>query len=180
MSGASRPMPACSGTDAGSHIRDVCSTPQAAHLPEPDRLLQECTAAACVHQAYADLRRMLFPCCLRDGLEICFLGIESSWERAKAPLIGQDRMPGACACCRKYREGSWEHVRQQLLQEKKNMEQNKQRGAAYVLGARQETPGVFYVAYVANVNPHKEFMTVTPNGVYFRHEVGDEASGFRS
>lgn len=48
----------------------------------------------------------------------------------------------------------------------------KNKGAAYVLGARQENPGVFYVAYIANVTPHKEYMSVTPDGVYFRHEVG--------
>ena len=71
--------------------------------------------------------------------------------------------------CRKYREGPYGHVEAQLKQEKKQM---KNKGAAYVLGARQENPGVFYVAYIANVTPHKEYMSVTPDGVYFRHEVG--------
>ena len=57
----------------------------------------------------------------------------------------------------------------QLKQEKKQM---GAKGAAYVLGAKQESPGVFYVAYIANVTPHREYMTVTPDGVYFRSEVG--------
>ncbi len=75
----------------------------------------------------------------------------------------------ACACRRKYREGPAKHVEAQLKQEKKQM---GTKGAAYVLGAKQESPGVFYVAYIANVTPHREYMTVTPDGVYFRSEVG--------
>ena len=77
-----------------------------------------------------------------------------------------DAMLRARDGCRKYREGPWPHVEAQLKLEKK-----QQKGAAYVLGAKQESPGIFYVAYVANVNSHREYMTVTPNGVYFRHEV---------
>ena len=81
-------------------------------------------------------------------------------------LQGYEAVLTACDGRRKYREGPLLHVEAQLKLEKK-----QQKGAAYVLGAKQETPGIFYVAYIANVNPHKEFMTVTPNGVYFRHEV---------
>lgn len=70
--------------------------------------------------------------------------------------------------CRKYREGPWEHVKAQLVQEK---QRQGAQGAAYVLGAKQESPGVFYLAFIINKTPQKEYMSVTPDGVYFRHEV---------
>jgi hypothetical protein len=46
---------------------------------------------------------------------------------------------------------------------------------AYVLGAKQDLPGSFYLAFITNTKPHKEFMVVTPDGIYFRHEVGVQA-----
>ena len=70
--------------------------------------------------------------------------------------------------CRKYREGPWEHVKAQLIQEKQRM---PGAGAAYVLGAKQETPGVFYIGFILAKTPRKEHMVVTGEGVYFRHEV---------
>ena len=58
---------------------------------------------------------------------------------------------------------------------KAQLTQEKQRapgaGAAYVLGAKQETPGVFYIAFIVTKNPHRDYMTVTGEGIYFRHEV---------
>ena len=69
---------------------------------------------------------------------------------------------------RKYREGPWEHVQAQLIQEKQRM---PGAGAAYVLGAKQETPGVFYIGFIVAKTPRKEHMVVTGEGVYFRHEV---------
>ena len=69
---------------------------------------------------------------------------------------------------RKYREGPWEHVKAQLMQEKQRM---PGAGAAYVLGAKQETPGVFYIGFILAKTPRKEHMVVTGEGVYFRHEV---------
>ena len=44
-------------------------------------------------------------------------------------------------------------------------------GAAYALGAKQETPGVFYIGFIVSKTPRKEHMVVTGEGVYFRHEV---------
>ena len=69
---------------------------------------------------------------------------------------------------RKYREGPWEHVQAQLIQEKQRM---PGASAAYVLGAKQETPGVFYIGFIVGKSPRKDFMVVTGEGVYFRHEV---------
>jgi len=73
--------------------------------------------------------------------------------------------------CRKYREGHWEHVQAQLVQTKKNL---GLKGAAYVLGAKQESPGVFYLACITNIHPHREYMTITPDGIYYRHEVSTD------
>ena len=43
---------------------------------------------------------------------------------------------------------------------------------AYVLGAKQDLPGSFYLAFIINTKPYREYMVVTPDGIYFRHEVG--------
>ena len=59
-------------------------------------------------------------------------------------------------------------MKAQLIQEKQRM---PGAGAAYALGAKQETPGVFYISFIVSKTPRKEHMVVTGEGVYFRHEV---------
>ena len=59
-------------------------------------------------------------------------------------------------------------MKAQLIQEKQRM---PGAGAAYALGAKQETPGVFYIGFIVSKTPRKEHMVVTGEGVYFRHEV---------
>ncbi len=72
--------------------------------------------------------------------------------------------------CRKYREGYWEGdegLKEQLMAEKTQTKG----GAVYLLGCKLDTPGTFYLGYIINTNPHREYFTVTPDGFYFRHEV---------
>ena len=57
----------------------------------------------------------------------------------------------------------------QLVAEKQRAGASK---GAYVLGAKQDLPGSFYLAFITNTKPYKEYMVVTPDGIYFRHEVG--------
>ena len=97
--------------------------------------------------------------------------VEQLCSRLQA-LLRQRNSHLCVHACRKYREGPWEHVKAQLMQEK---QRTPGAGAAYVLGAKQETPGVFYIAFIVSKTPRKEFMLVTGEGVYFRHE----ASPFR-
>ncbi|CAL8470742.1 g10284 [Coccomyxa elongata] len=71
---------------------------------------------------------------------------------------------------RKYKEGRWDGeggLEEQLRHEKRRTPQ----GAVYLLGCKQDAPGTFYLAFITNVNPHREYFTVTPDGFYFRHEV---------
>ncbi len=73
-------------------------------------------------------------------------------------------------CGRKYKEGRWDGeggLEEQLRHEKRRTPQ----GAVYLLGCKQDAPGTFYLAFITNVNPHREYFTVTPDGFYFRHEV---------
>lgn len=68
---------------------------------------------------------------------------------------------------RKYREGQWEALEDALRLEKLRSGP----GAVYCLGAKLDTPGVFYLGYIMSRTPHREYFTVTNTGCYFRHEV---------
>ncbi|BDA45673.1 Transcription elongation factor SPT6 [Coccomyxa sp. Obi] len=71
---------------------------------------------------------------------------------------------------RKYKEGRWDGeggLEERLRQEKRRTPQ----GAVYLLGCKQDAPGTFYLAFITNVNPHREYFTVQPDGFYFRSEV---------
>ncbi len=33
------------------------------------------------------------------------------------------------------------------------------------------TPGTYYLAFIINTRPHREYFVATPNGFYYRHKV---------
>lgn len=78
---------------------------------------------------------------------------------------------------RKFREGVWDGeggVEEQLRAEKLRQPQ----GAVYVLGCKLDRPGAFYLAFIINRNPHREYFTVMPDGFYFRRRVCAHARCF--
>ena len=76
---------------------------------------------------------------------------------------------------RKYREGHWEALEEALRLEKLRSGAG---GAVYCLGAKLDTPGVFYLGYIVSRTPHREYFTVTNTGFYFRHEVRELHQGY--
>ena len=88
--------------------------------------------------------------------------------------VGVSEVRMTSGCGRKYKEGRWDGeggLEEQLRQEKRRTPQ----GAVYLLGCRLDAPGTFYLAFITNVNPHREYFTVSPDGFYFRHEVSSAA-----
>ncbi|KAK9828928.1 hypothetical protein WJX72_002842 [[Myrmecia] bisecta] len=68
---------------------------------------------------------------------------------------------------RKMREGSLDQVNNLLRAEKARSPQQ----AVYCFGIKYDSPGVFYIAFIMNTLPHREYFTVTPDGYYYRSKV---------
>ena len=80
------------------------------------------------------------------------------------PLAGALR---ALCLNRKWRNGSWDEIKQSLIDEKLTLPSL----IPYCLAADVQKPGAFYIASVVSDTPRREFFVVLPEGFYFRKKV---------